>query len=168
MDVNVAFQIAAECMENGGYRRQESQFCAEGEERLRAGGEDGIQQRPFLKEQLTELGRYGEGDVKIGAVWEKFVHLCDPSVNLDLGADRAEAAFAGSGNVADLVRVIWAGERGESETLRISAVYDLPDIEGHVPLDLTAIEGKEVIPVFLEDLFECEGGPAYCLHGRRL
>ena len=70
--------------------------------------------------------------------------------------------------MADLVRVVRAGERGEPETFRLSAVDDLPDVEGHVPFDLTAIEGKEEIPVFLEDLFECEGGPAYCLHGRRL
>ncbi len=71
------------------------------------------------------MGRDGKGDVRIRAVWEEFVHIGNPPVNLNLGTDGAEAAFAGSGNVADLVRVVWAGERSESETLRISTVHDL-------------------------------------------
>ena len=82
----MAFQVAAECMENGGYRWQKSQLGTEGEQRLCAGGEDGIQQGPFLKEQLTELGRYGEGDVEIGAIRKELIHPGGPPVHLDFGA----------------------------------------------------------------------------------
>ena len=60
--------------------------------------------------------------------------------------------------MTNLVRVIWAGERGEPKPLRLSAVDDLPDVEGHVPFDLLAIGVEEAIPVLLEDLFECEWG----------
>ena len=110
------------------------------------------------------MGRDGKGDVKIRAVWEEFVHIGNPPVNLNLGTDGAEAALAGFWNMADLLWVVGAGERGEPETFRLSAVDDLPDVEGHVPFDLTAIEGKEEIPVFLKNLFECERGFAGRFH----
>ena len=66
--------------------------------------------------------------------------------------------------MADLLWVIWTSERGEPKSLRLSAVDDLPDVEGHVPFDLIVVEGKVAIPVFLEDLFECEWGFSDCFH----
>ena len=63
MNVDVSVQSTSKCVEDGGYRRKEPSLCTEGEERLCAGGKYGIQQSPFLEEQLTELGRDSKGDV---------------------------------------------------------------------------------------------------------
>ena len=60
--------------------------------------------------------------------------------------------------MANLLWVIRTGKRGEPKTFRLSAVYNLPDVEAHIPFDLILVNVKEGIPVFLENLFECERG----------
>ena len=92
----------------------------------------------------------------IGAVWKHSVHFRNPSVHLDFGAYRAESAFAGFWNVANLIRVIGAGKCEKAEAVRLSAIDNFPNIVSHIPCDQHRAGGKEGGPVFLENLFESE------------
>ncbi len=44
--------------------------------------------------------------------------------------------------------MIGTSECSESKSLRLSAVDDLPDVEGHVPLDLTVVRWQGNDPSF--------------------
>ena len=66
--------------------------------------------------------------------------------------------------MANLLWVIGASKRGESEPFRFTAVYDFPNIESHIPGDLHLINDQERLPVFLEDLFESEGAFGNRIH----
>jgi len=81
--------------------------------------------------------------MKIGTVREKPVHVRHPFVDLNFGANRTKATFAGSWNMAYFLWVIRAGKRGEAEAIRFPAVYDFPNVIGRIPPNQRLVDVKE-------------------------
>ena len=79
---------------------------AKGKDSLRTRGEDSVQQRPFLEKQRAESRGNRTGDVEIGAIGKQSIRIGYPLIDLNLGADRTEAAFACSGDVCNLIGMV--------------------------------------------------------------
>ena len=154
--MDVAFQIAAKGMKNSCHGGEESLLFAEGDDRLRAGGKDSVQEFPLLKKQCSKLRRNRKSGMKIGAIREKMIDVCHPLVALNFSANRAKAAFARARNPTYFPRVIGAGKGGEAKAIGFPATHDLPNVVGHVPGDQCFVDSKEGTPVFLEYLFKRE------------
>jgi hypothetical protein len=89
--------------------------------------------------------------MKIRTVRKKPVHVCDPLINLNLGTDRTKAAFAGMRDMAYFRRMDGTSKCGETETIRFSAIHNLPDVVNHIPGNQCLMASKERIPVLLKD-----------------
>jgi hypothetical protein len=59
-------------------------------------------------------------------------------------------------DVAYLGRMNGAGEGRKTEAIGLTAIDNLPNIEGYVPGNYTIMFGKEFIPIFFEDFFKAE------------
>jgi hypothetical protein len=87
--------------------------------------------------------------VEVWKIWKHAVEVLRPIVRLDLGENRTEAAFTGMRNMAYLNRMSGASEGSKTESVGLTAVDSLPDIEDYVPGDHILNVGKEIIPNFL-------------------
>ena len=114
-----------------------------------------------------ELGWRREGDMEIGAIGEQTVHVCNPFVDLNFGAYRAETAFAGSGNMAYFSRMVGTGIGGVTKAFRFPTVHDFPDVVGHVDGDQMSEGIEKGFPIILENLLERKAISANGLHGGR-
>ncbi|MEO5369624.1 MAG: hypothetical protein H7833_06055 [Magnetococcus sp. DMHC-1] len=155
MDVGMPFQIVARGMEDSRHRRKKSLLFAEGYEGFQASSKNSVQKLALLKQQRHELGRNRKGDKEIGAIRKHLVHVGNPFVHWDLGADRTETAFAESENVAQSPKVVGTGGRGVAK-IRLPAVHDHPNIISSVPSDQRVVDGKKGISVFQKELFDLE------------
>ena len=157
MNMDMTLKITAKSMKDRRYRWEKSLLFAEGYESLSTGGKNGIKQFPFLKKQCPKLRWNRKRDMEVRAVWKKLVHVRHPLIDLNFGADRAKTAFTRVRNVAYFSRMDGASKRGEAETIRLTAVHDLPNVVDHIPSHYRLMNGKEGVPVFLEDMLKGEG-----------
>ena len=92
------------------------------------------------------------------------MHIVDPLIVSDLRASRAKPALASFGNMVDLAWMIWTCKGGIAKTIRFSTIEDLPDVESGTPSDQGWKNGKELVPVIPEYLFESKTILANGLH----
>ena len=154
MNVDMAFQITAEGVEDGGYCRKEPSFLAERYECFYACRKDGIEQNTFFKEECPKLGWHRESDVIVRAIWEQPVHVCYPSIDLDFGANRTETAFAGSGNMAYFFGMVGTDIGGVTKAFWLPAIHDFPNIVGYMNGNQMFVDREEGLPVILKNLLE--------------
>jgi hypothetical protein len=94
-----------------------------------------------------------------------FFHLL---IHLDFGAYRAETAVAGQENVVYFTKVIWTGKGCIAKTVWLPTAHDLPDVVSQLNSDKVFVCREELIPVSLENLFECESVFADGFHGEEV
>nr|VFK47287.1 MAG: hypothetical protein BECKTC1821D_GA0114238_10448 [Candidatus Kentron sp. TC] len=107
-------------------KQELSEYCRKGG--LYVEQINGIRQRPFFKKQFSKSRENREGDVEMGAVGKQPIHIGYSLIDLNLGADRTEAAFACSGDVSNLIGMVGTNISGIAESFRLSMVHDLPNI----------------------------------------
>ena len=152
VDVGIVFDVFAEGVKAGAESWDKVTLFEPGEDSIRGGLKEKVQEMGMLFEEVPEVVGDSEGDVVIMDVGQKAEGFVNPFIILEDAAGGTEAGFAGKRDDDKLVGVMGAGVFGITEFIRVTAGEHFVDGVKGVVRDFVEMLGVNGIPVVFKDL----------------